>query len=757
MPFVWIALAFIAGIFAASQMSGSQQVWWIGLALALLAGVLVLLGRKLPLFSRLGWRVPGTRLPACLLPACAVLGGCLYLYAQPISTADTIFFYNDSGRTLMISAVVAEPPDLRARSSLVVMRVTGFKVDGVDYPSGELIMAMLPANTDLVYGDQLRLYARPETPFEDDEFSYRQYLETRSIFSILPYPRIAEQRPAERITLLTRIYSLKQRLVMLNAEIFPPPESGLITGILLGPRNNIPDDLYEAFKSSGTSHIIAISGFNVAILAALISSICLRTFGKWRGALIAIITITFYTLLVGGSASVVRASIMGALAILAQLIGRRQAGVNTLALTAFGMLLFNPLLLWDVGFQLSFCATLGLVWFAGPMQEWFKVKAARFIPQVYLQRTADWTGEYVLFTIATQITTLPLLAYHFHRVPLASMLANPLVLPAQPPLMIGSGLALLAGLIWLPLGRIAGALAVPFASYTIRVVEWTAGLHLPELWINEISLIAVLIYFSVLMVLIYQTGWRKKVKVFINPASLLVGAALITAMIWQWRADLPDGRLNITLAGGSANGAALIQSPAGRSILINGGEDRNALLAFIGRRLPRMQSTLDFLVLTPGKNADLRAIPGTLGQLEPGEILMVGTLSDIKTAADLTSTAGELRISIREISMGDTLDLGEGALLTILYPGDKGNILRITWQDFSMLFVSGKVDSASLPSAGVVYFNGDGEIGFPEFTPQIVLSNETIPSGELRVISTLQHGWINITTDGKHMWLEGEK
>lgn len=657
----------------------------------------------------------------------------------------------------MISAVIAEPPDLRVRSSLVVLRVTGFKAEETDHFSGELVMAMLPANTDLIYGDQLLLYAHPETPFEDDEFSYRQYLATRGIFSILPYPRIIERQPAERATLLTWIYSFKQRLIEMTADIFPAPESGLITGILLGPRNHIPDELYEAFKSSGTSHIIAISGFNIAILAALISTICLRTFGKWRGALIAIITITFYALLVGGSASVVRASIMGALAILAQLIGRRQAGVNTLALTAFGMLLFNPLLLWDVGFQLSFCATLGLVWFAGPMQEWFKVKAAHYIPQAYPQKAADWTGEYVLFTIAAQITTLPLLAYHFHRVPLVSLLANPLVLPAQPPLMIGSGLALVAGLIWLPLGRVAGALTVPFASYTIRVVEWTAGLHLPEFWVNAIPLTVVLVYFALLAVWVYQTGWRVKMKTAFNPALILTITALISAMIWQWRTDLADGKLHITLAGGRANGAALIQSPTGRSILINGSEDRNALLAFTGRRLPQMQSTLDFLVLAPGKSSDLQSLPGALGQLKPGEILRVGSQSDKKTAVDLTSTASDLGISIREISIGDTLDLGGGALLTILYTGENGNILRITWQDFSMLFVSGQVESAQLPSAGVVYINGDAEIDFTDFSPQMVLSNTTAAAGEQQVVNTLQHGWISITTDGKQMWLEGEK
>jgi competence protein ComEC len=190
------------------------------------------------------------------------------------------------------------------------------------------------------------------------------------------------------------LYRFRAHLIEIIARIFPAPESGLITGIILGPRNNISDDLYNAFRNSGTSHIIAISGFNIAILAALISAICLRAFGHWKGAITALIAIALYAMLVGGGASVVRASIMGGLAIMAQQIGRKQAGLNTLALTAFVMLLFNPMLLWDVGFQLSFFATLGLVWFASPFQEAFKNFAARYIPEEHLQRVADWTGEY---------------------------------------------------------------------------------------------------------------------------------------------------------------------------------------------------------------------------------------------------------------------------------------------------------------------------------------------------------------------------
>jgi competence protein ComEC len=480
MPFLWIALSFIAGIAAASELGGGIGWWLAGLGITFFIGVGILIGKRYPAIAKLGWIIPVTKLPACLLPIFILLGGVLYLTVQPHHQPGDLFYYNDSDRTLSITAEVTEPPDYRTRSTLAVLKIINFSVGGTTYPGGEKVMSMMPANTPLEYGDRLTLHARPETPFEEEDFSYREYLATKQIFTILSYPRIETRTPASSFLPGLWLYRFRAHLIEITARIFPAPESGLITGIILGPRNNISDDLYNAFRNSGTSHIIAISGFNIAILAALISVICLSAFGHWKGAITALIAIALYAMLVGGGASVIRASIMGGLAIMAQQIGRKQAGLNTLALTAFVMLTFNPMLLWDVGFQLSFFATLGLVWFASPFQEAFKTFAARYIPEEHLQRVADWTGEYFLFTIAAQITTLPVLLYHFHQVPFALLIANPLVLPAQPPLMGFSAAAMAAGLIWLPLGRIVGLVAVPFTTYTAGVpsCQHPAGFHL---------------------------------------------------------------------------------------------------------------------------------------------------------------------------------------------------------------------------------------------------------------------------------------
>ena len=155
--------------------------------------------------------------------------------------------------------------------------------------------------------------------------------------------------------------------------------------------------------------------------------------------------IGLYTILVGVDASVVRAALMGGLSLLAAQFGRRQEGINSLAFVATLMAIVNPHVLWDVGFQLSFTATLGLILYAEPLSQWFTWAASRFLPAAAAVRLAKPVGEYFLFTLAAQVLTLPVILYHFQRLSWISLLANPLILPAQPPVMIMGGISVLGG------------------------------------------------------------------------------------------------------------------------------------------------------------------------------------------------------------------------------------------------------------------------------------------------------------------------
>ncbi len=176
-------------------------------------------------------------------------------------------------------------------------------------------------------------------------------------------------------------------------QIFPDPEAGLLAGILLGVEGGIPEELMEDFRTTGTAHIIAISGFNMTVLSGLIIVLLGRFLGKYWGSLAAVVVIGIYTLLVGAQAGVARAAIMAGMGMFGLLVGRRQSGVNSLAFIAAVMAGWTPFVLWDVGFQFSFLTTLGLVLFATPLSEAFTAFAGRFLPETVVKAVSGTGGR----------------------------------------------------------------------------------------------------------------------------------------------------------------------------------------------------------------------------------------------------------------------------------------------------------------------------------------------------------------------------
>ena len=266
---------------------------------------------------------------------------------------------------------------------------------------------------------------------------------------------------------------------------------------------------------------------------------------------------------------------MGGLSLFAVQIGRRQDGLNSLAFTAAVMVLINPGVPWDVGFQLSFLATLGLVLYAGPWTKAFRRFASRRLPTTLVDRLTGPVSEYFLFTLAAQVFTLVVMAYHFGRISLVAFLVNPVILPAQAPLMILGGLSILLGWISPGLGKLSAALAWPFVAYTIRVVEWFAGLPIPQINLGQVSLGLVLVYYGVLLAITFIPQTVSKTVNLAKPVIPLAVLGLLGLLAWQLVLVRPDGRLHLTLLDVSSDTISgdglLIRTPGGRYVLINGG------------------------------------------------------------------------------------------------------------------------------------------------------------------------------------------
>ena len=240
--------------------------------------------------------------------------------------------------------------------------------------------------------------------------------------------------------------------------------------------HTLPDALYGDFRTTGLLHIIVISGWNISLLLQAVMVLSGHWLHRWLALGASLALVVGYTLFVGPSPPVVRAAMMGALFVVGQLIGRRTHAPTSLAAASLFMTLWNPLTLWSVSFQLSFAATLGLVAIRPLLERDVHAGALARPVRDDGQAWPRKIGELLLATIAAQIATLPLLWSHFGQVSIVSPLANLLVLPVQPAVMVLGSAATLVGALSAPLGRVAGWVVWPFTRHCIVVVQQLARL-----------------------------------------------------------------------------------------------------------------------------------------------------------------------------------------------------------------------------------------------------------------------------------------
>ena len=795
LPLMWFSLAFLAGIVLGSLLSLSLQVWLI------FAGVFLALALALRFFSRssllarLSENQGGTFSVifnpfSFILLFALFLGAARYQASVPKFDAFHIAFYNDRDYDLLITGYLVEPPDYRDNYTNLRLQITAVDTGDGDLRADGLLLVRASNNQTFHYGDRLRLRGKLQTPPENEEFSYRDYLAGQHIHSYMSSAEVTVLPGRGGNPISSALYAIKDQSLTNIYRMFPDPESSLLAGILLGVDTGLTRELQQAFKNTGTAHIIAISGFNISIIAGIFFAFFSRFFGERRGAVVAILGIALYTFVVGADAAVVRAAIMGSLALFAKQVGRRQFALNTLLAVALVMNLWNPLLIWDVGFQLSFFATLGLILYADPFSQFADRVLRGIFPASAAERFAELFSEFVLLTLAAQLTTIPIMAYHFQRISLVSFIANPFILPAQPAVMILGGLSVLLSLIWFPLGQLMAWVVWPFVVYTIRMVEIFDRVPHGTLFLGDLSIWFVILFYAVLFFVTF--GWDRlrawfqaagRDQLRVPAGSGIVVLALGLLLIWRVAVAIPDQLLHLTFLDVGSADAVLIQTPSGKFILVNGGPSVTTLSDELGRRVPSFNRKLDWLVVAATEEDQVAALPRVIERYPPDGVLWSGNVEGSFSARVLDDfiTLQDLPVTLAEPDQ--VLDLGEGATLSVLSTGPRGSVLLLEYKNFRGLLPIGMSFEAldelrNGASVGPVSVLSLADSGYapsnpPEWiinlNPELILlsveagDRDGLPDDEVleaiedyALLRTDESGWVEISTNGEQMWVNVE-
>jgi len=412
---------------------------------------------------------------------------------------DKIDFYN--GQTVEIEGVINEVDVRRDKAKYTL------KIDHLT-PVGSQALASLRGNRghngDLLisldkypqyhYGDRLKIHGKLEAPGTFDGFSYENYLSRFGIYSVMNRPWVTVVRSGEG-NVFWSLMSFSQNGFMERINrLFPEPYASFEAGLLIGARKGIPPELADRFNTVGLSHIVAISGFNITIILSLVLWL-LKGLPRKTGFWAAVCAVILFTLFVGASPSVTRAAIMGVLGLVALHHGRQSNIHLTVLFAAFFMTLWNPKILWwDVGFQLSFAAVMGLIYVAPRFGSWF-----RFLPEAFGIREA------IQMTLSAQVMAFPIIAFAFGRFSLIAPLANLLVAFAIPPAMLLGFLAILFSFVFPSLGLVFAFFTTGVLAYVLKVVEVLAEVPFASLSLPTVQAWLVPAYYVLLALVLTRS------------------------------------------------------------------------------------------------------------------------------------------------------------------------------------------------------------------------------------------------------------
>ena len=556
-PLVIITLVYILGIWAGVLI---QTPAYLTLIIASVLFIVAIIGYKL------GWQQNSRVI--------LLLFFCLGIFLCRLSTESIkTSLMNYAGHFITLEGTIVQEPDLREDRVNYVLKSQNVVLGTEEKKSGGLVLVTVWQPKNLYgYGDILKVKGRlslPDEPGNPGAFNYREYLVRRGIGLIMSvngdqnvsYSGIGEINPVVDFALI-----VKKKLLAITDKTLSEEHGALVKGILFGSCGMIKPEVTEAFQQTGLIHILSVSGLHVGfvLLAVLALTAVLRLPKKYNLPIAGFILV-FYAVMTGISPPVLRATVMALLLLLGQHLGRQRDWSVSLSLAALIILLFQPLNLFNAGFQLSFVATWGILYLVPVYAEFFEQKL----------RIKKSLGLVLAVPLSAEVVTLPLVALHFNLISFLAPLANIICTPLVGAITLLAALGTAGGLVSLSLGQFINI----STAFSLDIFIWLVKFfqHLPGAFVYVATppLILVLLWYVLIILSVNEDlcGLLKKYS-RVHPLWLAVAGVLIVVMFWSMGNFLPGNssrQLTVHFIDVGQGDSALLQTPGGKNILVDAG------------------------------------------------------------------------------------------------------------------------------------------------------------------------------------------
>lgn len=620
-----------------------------------------------------------------LLLLLGILNTNLYLHPRPSKNDIS----NHAGEaSIAVEGLVIEPPRVSPYRTNITIETTRILKNGVSSPvDGKVLLSVRDNQLPLEYGDYIRaktILKRPHSFNNPGSFDYKKYLLSQGVHlrgSVSKPSNIIIVRKNRGKIFRMHIERYRSGLMKLISDNSPAPEDKILQALILGEKRLIPDDIVEKFNRTGITHILAISGLHIGIIATIFFFIIRKSMKSSEylllrfniakvSALFVVIPIIFYALISGLGISTIRATIMILFFLTALFLGRERDFLNTLAFAAFIILAVTPMSLFDVSFQLSFIA----------------VAAILVITPVSGTLIPDWAGKgysgvtkpisiailFILVSISAIIGTAPLIAFYFNRISTISLLSNIMVIPIMGVIVLPIGIMVT---VIAPLSNTVAAFMIKIASFfvgiSLSIIDFLGSFSFASFSVTTPTIPEIVFYY-----LFFITGlmlikkWKENKEG--SMLSLKISLAVIILFFLadgfyvHLRNSDPDN-LEITFIDVGQGSSSLIKVPGGKKILVDGGGfygrgfdvGRYVVAPFLFHE--RIKN-LDVVVLTHPDQDHLGGLVYILNHFNIGEVWSNGEESDSEIYQNFKRVIEEKNIPFKiisrntpEIKMGDVV------------------------------------------------------------------------------------------------------
>lgn len=489
---------------------------------------------------------------------------------------------------------------------------------------------------------------------------------------------------------------IQNNILEVLERLLPKEQLGILLGMMIGDTSYISEEIKLAFQNSGITHLLAVSGSNVTYVILVTKFLFQKIVGKSFSNGITIFMIILFVLISGASPSVVRAGLMAILLILSEILARAPNIYSTVATTAFIILLFNPFILCDVGFILSFGGTLGILFFNQVIQEKINQTFPSLIDKPILKSFVDMLSV----TLAAQIFLVPIMCFYFNQISFISIITNLIVGPFTGIITVLGITMYFLGNIYFPIAQILSYSMYYLISFLIFISNLCSNVPYGNILVSTPSILEIILYYFVL----YQVFSKKENRSKKHTAYIKI-LIILLSIIEAFVLILPASDLKLNMIDVGQGDSILIQTIHGKNILVDGGGSENSdydvgekvLVPYL---LDQTNGVIDCMIISHFHEDHVEGCISVLEKLKVKQIIIGIQPKMTNLYQEVLKIAKEKQIPIITLVTGDCFSI-DGLVIEVLYPNknleileDLNNnsvVLKMTYGEVSIL-ISGDIE-----------------------------------------------------------------